>query len=314
LLSFLKQHRIALLWSAALHGFLLAVVTVSFFRDPLFADAPAAQDAIEATVVDAGRIEEEIRKLEEADQQALREQEAEEQRAREEAAQARREQEEEARRLEELRDQREAALAEQQQREADQAAERERQVTLDAERKAQAERDRQEAAEQEAELRRQQEAERERLAELERQRKEEEARLARLEEERLEQERQRREAEEARRKAAAEAALRNEIEAEQQLSALQSSPMAAQYRTQLQQHIQRQWIKPPSAQPGIECEVHVTQIPSGDVTDVRIGACNGDAAVIRSIEAAVHRASPLPRPPDPNLFERNLQLVFQPDS
>jgi len=31
-----------------------------------------------------------------------------------------------------------------------------------------------------------------------------------------------------------------------------------------------------------------------------------------SVEAAVYRASPLPPPPDPRLFERNLLLTFEP--
>jgi colicin import membrane protein len=59
--------------------------------------------------------------------------------------------------------------------------------------------------------------------------------------------------------------------------------------------------------------VYVTQVPGGTVTNVKIGACNGDAAVQQSITLAVYRASPLPAPPDPSLFERNLQLEFAPN-
>jgi len=46
---------------------------------------------------------------------------------------------------------------------------------------------------------------------------------------------------------------------------------------------------------------------------VRVGQCNGDEAVVRSIEAAVLRASPLPKPPTPALFERNLIVTFRPE-
>jgi len=35
--------------------------------------------------------------------------------------------------------------------------------------------------------------------------------------------------------------------------------------------------------------------------------------VRQSIENAVYRASPLPEPPDPALFQRNLTLVFKPN-
>ena len=38
-----------------------------------------------------------------------------------------------------------------------------------------------------------------------------------------------------------------------------------------------------------------------------------DPAVRESIEAAVYRASPLPPPPDPSLFDTNLRIEFKPD-
>ena len=58
--------------------------------------------------------------------------------------------------------------------------------------------------------------------------------------------------------------------------------------------------------------MRVAQTPSGTVLSVQIDRCNGDAAVKQSIEAAVMRSSPLPPPPDPRLFERNLVLIFKP--
>jgi colicin import membrane protein len=59
--------------------------------------------------------------------------------------------------------------------------------------------------------------------------------------------------------------------------------------------------------------LYVTQVPGGEVTQVSIGDCNGDQAVRESIQAAVYRASPLPPPPDPSLFDRNLKIDFKPD-
>jgi len=55
---------------------------------------------------------------------------------------------------------------------------------------------------------------------------------------------------------------------------------------QIANKIQRAWIRPPSAKPGIDCVVHVTQVPGGAVTSVKVGDCNGDAAVRQSIEDA----------------------------
>ena len=45
---------------------------------------------------------------------------------------------------------------------------------------------------------------------------------------------------------------------------------------------------------------------------MRFGPCNGGAVVRQSIENAVRNASPLPAPPEPRLFEREVKLVFTP--
>jgi colicin import membrane protein len=60
--------------------------------------------------------------------------------------------------------------------------------------------------------------------------------------------------------------------------------------------------------------VHIRQLPGGKVVDATIGSCNGDAAVQRSIEAAVFKASPLPTPSNPILFDPNLVFEFKPES
>ena len=91
-----------------------------------------------------------------------------------------------------------------------------------------------------------------------------------------------------------------------------SGPAMASWQQQIRARIERAWIRPPSARPGIECTLDVTQVPGGEIVDVKIGACNGDQAVRQSIEQAAYRASPLPPPPDPALFERKLELTFKP--
>jgi len=114
---------------------------------------------------------------------------------------------------------------------------------------------------------------------------------------------------------AREAELRRSLEAEERGRALQNSDEANRWHAQIVARIQRAWIRPPSAQPGISCTVLVTQVPGGEVTSVRVESCSGgDAALRESVEAAVLRASPLPSPPDPALFERNLELTFAPTS
>jgi len=126
-------------------------------------------------------------------------------------------------------------------------------------------------------------------------------------------ERQRLAAEAARRQAEQEAALARALAAEEEARRRAEAEAMDEYVRMIQNRIQQNWIPPASVQAGIECTVHVTQIPSGDVVDVRVGQCNGDEAVVRSIEVAVRQASPLPRPRIPSLFDRNLEVIFRPD-
>jgi len=141
-------------------------------------------------------------------------------------------------------------------------------------------------------------------AEKERKRVEaERAREAEIERQRLENERLR---------AEAEAARRAEIDAESnRLDAMAANAEAA-YIFAIQQKISRNWARPPTAVAGIECIVNIRQLPGGEVVSVSIGACNADATVQDSIRRAVHKASPLPAPGDPSVFDRNLRLEFRP--
>ena len=149
-------------------------------------------------------------------------------------------------------------------------------------------------------------AERKRVADAEQERKRVEAekvREAQIGRQRLENERLR---------AEAQAARQAEIDTESnRLDAMAASAEAA-YIFAIQQNISRNWVRPPTAAAGIECIVNIRQLPGGEVVSVSIGACNADAVVRRSIEAAVHKASPLPAPSDPSVFDRNLRLEFRP--
>lgn len=168
-------------------------------------------------------------------------------------------------------------------RKAEEEAERKRRAELEAERRRKAE----EEAEKE---RKRLEAERQREAEIERQR---------LENERL--------------RAEAEASRRAELDAESnRLEAMQANAKAA-YMYAIQQQISRNWVKPPTASAGIECVVNIRQVPGGEVVSVSIGTCNADSAVRSSIEAAVQKASPLPTPADPSVFDRDIRLIFRPE-
>ena len=81
----------------------------------------------------------------------------------------------------------------------------------------------------------------------------------------------------------------------------------------LQQAIARNFVPPASAPIDLECVVDVRQIAGGIVSNVSVGRCNGDEAVRRAIIAAVNKASPLPPPDDPRIFERDLRITFKPE-
>ena len=118
---------------------------------------------------------------------------------------------------------------------------------------------------------------------------------------------------EAKEQAQREQELKRSLAAEEESSKARAGPALASWQTQIAAKINRNWLRPPTARPGIECMLNVTQVPGGEVTQVSIGECNGDQAVRESIEAAVYRASPLPPPPDPALFDRQLRIDFKPD-
>jgi colicin import membrane protein len=112
---------------------------------------------------------------------------------------------------------------------------------------------------------------------------------------------------------AALADLQRSLAAEEHADTVRSSGALASWQSAIAAKITRAWLRPPTAKAGIDCMLNVTQVPGGEVTEVSIGECNGDQAVRESIEAAVYRASPLPAPPDPSLFDRNLKIRFKPD-
>ena len=186
---------------------------------------------------------------------------------------------------------------EEEKRQADLRAEQER-IRL------QQEEDRKRRAAEEAERKRREEEELERRrVEAERKRQED------LERQRAENERLRREAEEAeiRRR------QQQEIQAEEnRLLAMQADDLG-RWVYALQQAISRNFVPPASAPIDLECVVDVRLLAGGTVANVSIGRCNGDDAVRRAVEAAVYKASPLPEPDNPRVFQRDLRFIFKPE-
>jgi len=79
--------------------------------------------------------------------------------------------------------------------------------------------------------------------------------------------------------------------------------------------VTEQWTRPPGSPTGLNAQVQIRLAPDGSVLDAQVTRSSGNAAFDRSAEVAVRRASPLPVPSDPQVFEafRNLTFNFDPD-
>jgi len=303
--SWLKEHWPYLFGAALLHVFIAALFGLAMLE--MRRNVPPPTLAIQAVVVDQLQLSKPTR------QQQQRERERRE--AEERAAAERKQREEEAAKQEQEQraEQERQETVKRQEQEREQERVRQEQVTR--EREAQEKIAKEKAAEEQRAVERKQ-------AEQEQQKKLEAERQAKAEAERkrvAEIERKQREREEAERKRAAadaearEKQLRDQLAEEEGLMQARSSPAMAQYAAAIRDRVERNWNRPPSTRPGLECVVAVSQSPNGTVLSVRVEQCNGDAAVRQSIENAVQRSSPLPLPSDPRLFERSIRFTFKPD-
>jgi len=240
------------------------------------------------------RQEELQRQREEEEAERQRQEEAERQRQREEAVERqRREQLEQQRREEEQRRQQEAERRRREDEQARQQAEEE-QRQLARER-----REREQARQSELEeLRRQRE-------QAQREREEQERRLQELSE------RRERESEE---RAAEEESERLRLAQEQAAAEARRATLREEYVATIRELVRRNWIRPPTTSPGVECSVRVVQIPGGEIIDATIvSPCNADDATRRSITAAVMRVGNLPYRGYEDVFERQITFVFSYD-
>ncbi len=281
--EFIKLNWKYLLGATFLHVLFAGLFALTMIQ--MARNAPPPQLAIQAVVIDATQVGATSRQRE-------REREQERQRIQQEREQVAIEQ----KRLEE-------------QREVEQRAEQERQV----EQQRRQEEEKTRAAEQQLTIQRQ-EAERKRQAEIEQQQRveAERQRVAEIQRKQKEEAERRKAAEDARLQKARETELQRQLAEEEGLMQARSSSAFNEYVALIQDQIERNWNRPPSARPGLQCNIRVAQSPNGVVLSAQVEQCNGDAAVKQSIEQAVLRASPLPLPSDRRLFERNLILVFKP--
>lgn len=70
--------------------------------------------------------------------------------------------------------------------------------------------------------------------------------------------------------------------------------------------------RPPDISGNPEAVFEVIQLPSGEVLSAKLKKSSGNKLLDDNIERAIIKASPLPLPPRPDLFSRELELRFKP--
>ena len=86
----------------------------------------------------------------------------------------------------------------------------------------------------------------------------------------------------------------------------------ADYAAKIRGKVRGNIVLPPSIQGNPEAVFEVSQLPSGEVLDVRQKRSSGNPALDSAIERAIRKSSPLPKPDDPALFQRTLEIRYRP--
>lgn len=173
------------------------------------------------------------------------------------------------------------------------------------------------------------EEERKRKEEAEKKRREEEAQRRKREEElkaRAEAERKEKELAEQRRREE-QAAEQRRIQ-EQLAKALGPAPKAAAptvasgaagdpaalatWQQQIVGKVRSNIVLPPDLAGNPEAQFDVTLLPTGEVLSVKLVRSSGNRVLDDAWERAILKSSPLPKPAQPELFRRDLRLVFRP--
>jgi colicin import membrane protein len=84
------------------------------------------------------------------------------------------------------------------------------------------------------------------------------------------------------------------------------------YIARIRGKIKGNTVLPHTIEGNPEAIFKVTQLPSGEIIDVRITQSSGNKALDEAIERAIRKSGPLPLPDPSSLFERVLELKYKP--
>ena len=113
-------------------------------------------------------------------------------------------------------------------------------------------------------------------------------------------------------RARADAELRQLGQAQAELAASALQRGLASYMDKIRGKIKGNIVLPPGIKGNPEGIFDVTQLPTGEIINVKISKSSGNRALDEAIERAIRKSDPLPLPDQPGLFKRELKLKYRP--
>lgn len=112
--------------------------------------------------------------------------------------------------------------------------------------------------------------------------------------------------------AVAQQQLANQAAAEAEQRASANKRGLADYAAKIRSKVRGNIMLPQNIQGNPEAIFMVDQLPSGEVLEVKLKRSSGNASLDAAIERAIRKSSPLPKPDNPALFERTLEIKYKP--
>lgn len=106
--------------------------------------------------------------------------------------------------------------------------------------------------------------------------------------------------------------MANAAAAEAEQRASSNKRGLADYAARIRGKVRGNIVLPPGISGNPEAIFDVSQLPSGEVLDVRLKRSSGNPSLDTAIERAIRKSSPLPKPDDPSLFKRELEIKYRP--
>ena len=106
--------------------------------------------------------------------------------------------------------------------------------------------------------------------------------------------------------------MANAAAAESEQRAASNKRGKADYANKIRGKVRGNIVLPPGIQGNPEAIFEVNQLPSGEVLDVKLKRSSGNPGLDSAIERALLKSSPLPKPDDPALFQRTLEIKYKP--